>query len=389
MIKGQIYFGAESGNIYATTLSVQTDAVPLTRISESSHQKIIDIAAISENEFYFLTEKDVFSSGYEKNGIKKIMSNSERHTNMLCANGSIILWSLNTKKPIIFLESENSTPKRVFTPENSITLVRAFDSNIIIIEGNTTVSMYSTQTEKATQLYIGTGVQDALLRNQNELIIAKTVASNPPTPLIVVDIITKESVRLSLAGDIAFSLSTTEPAKQAVGTVSTTAAQNNRIYGITLTATSSSRKTTLFSFNPLNQSMLTLLNYADEDVNAFTYLYDSLLYTNIGKTNVIAYNVQTKAQLTLDRPASLTKKIMRNQKYVAALGQDGGIAWYKNASQRIDSLWYLKTDGQWDLPQGFVPPTSTPAVSETIAQEQSTLEPLTGETPGEDAPLEQ
>jgi hypothetical protein len=339
----KLLFGTSTGSVYTTTTFPDTTTIALNRISQGVYQNIYDIIHTSENEFCFLTEKEVFISEYTHFENKKIADNTEKHTNMLSVEGgSIILWSAHTKKPFILLQptatdEKKCTVKRIVTPANPVTSVRAFGTNIIIIEGNSTVNLYSTKTGVLTQLYIGTGIQDALLIADAELIIAKSAASNPPSPLISVDMATKETVRLPQNNDITYAL----------------IESNDSIYGVALSSAGNDRRTTLFSYNHETQSARTLLNYADEDVSAFTYIFESTLYTNIGKSNVIAYNILNRTQTQLERSVSLSKKVIRNKDFIAALGYDGSIAWYQTGSPRIISLWYLTTTGEWEFPLGY------------------------------------
>ncbi|GMO51003.1 MAG: hypothetical protein Pg6C_15400 [Treponemataceae bacterium] len=361
-------FGASSGNVYTATAVTETTSAALTRITRPSYQKILDIAVLSEKIFCFLTPNEVFTADYENSTKKTLAANSDRHTNMLATEkGAIVLWAKNTRRAITLLEPVSYNAKKIHTPKNNVTLVRAFGSNLVIIEGNSAVNVYPLNTagqQGTTQLYIGTGIQDALLDNAGGLYIAKSAASNPLSPLIHVDTATRETVRLPLSGDVSYAVISSGPLDVSMGTY---------VYGISLLGGNS----ILYAYNASSRESQTLATSAEDDVDAFTYIYNSILYTNIGKTNVIALNLSTRAQTQFERGFSLTKKIARNADFIAALGNDGGIAWYRasastaaNGAQRILAQWYLKTDGDWEFsaaPQNTQPlPQFAPAESADV-----------------------
>jgi WD40 repeat protein len=395
-----LIFGTLSGSVYSTSTFPEVSSVQLTRVSQNAFQKILDIAVFPTGEFCFLTASEIFVS-QNGNPIKTTLSkNTESHTNMLCTDsGLIVLWSKDTRKAVILLEPARNSPqqgiaisynaKKIFTPRTAISLVQVFDSNIVFIEGNSSVSLCSLKpTGTPKQIYTGTGIQDAFLNDKGELYIAKSAASNPPSPLILVDTLTRETVRLSLRGDAAYALATPDAGNEQALT------NTEQIYGITLTAANSpyadsksaAARTTLFAYNTSSRSAQNLITYADEDVTAFTYIYNSLLYTNIGKTHVIAFNLRTRTQTQLERGAALAVKVMRNNAFIAVLGSDGSVLWYRaqqenrygstQGAQAVLAHWYLKINGEWE--PGF----TSAALNETadaLVEEDPVIEETTEE----------
>jgi hypothetical protein len=305
-------------------------------------------------DFCFLTPTSVFVSRYGPGDISAIAPNSEGYTNLTCVNGAVFLWAINTKKPVRHID-QTFASRVIYTPTSSITGLRPFDTGLIIIEGNSSVSLYSFENGGTIQVYTGTGVQDAILTKGRELIIAKTAADNPQSPLISVDAQTRETVRLSLSGEIAFSLASSEYDG------------SGAIYGVTVSAQGNTRRTNLFSYTPSTQSSQILLYYAGENVTAFVGLRGSTLYTNIGKATA-AYNVRTRAQTQLERPAGLSKKIAGNRRYIASLGTDGGVAWYEAGRTSLLDQWYVLQDGSWEKPAPPEPPPEPPAEPPAPAQ---------------------
>jgi WD40 repeat protein len=364
-----LVFGTASGNVYSTSTFPEVSSAQLRRVTQNVAQKILDIAVLPTGEFCFLTANEIFITEDVNTTAKKVLAkNSESHTNMLCTeSGAIVLWSKNTRKPIILLEparregTVSYNARRIFSPRTALSQVRVFDASIVIIEGNSSVSLYELkQAANARQIYTGTGIQDAYLNSKGDIYIAKSAASNPPSPLIAVDTQTRETVRLPLDGDAAYAV----VSPQNGGANEQTRANTELIYGITLISANSpyadsrltTARTTLFAYNAGLRSAQNFITYDDEDVEAFTYIYNSVLYTNIGKIQVIAFNLRTRAQTQLERGASLAAKIMCNANYTVVLGKDGSVLWYRalqidrsgGGGQAILAHWYLKTDGEWE-----------------------------------------
>ena len=395
-----LVFGTASGNVYATSTFPEVSSSQLNRISQNEMQKILDIAVFPTGEFCFLTASEIFvmEDGISTNK-RTLAKNSESHTNMLCTeSGSIVLWAKNTRKPIVLLEPVRQASrtgavtynaKRIFTPRTALSQVRVFDAAIVIIEGNSSVSLYALkQTANARQVYTGTGIQDAYLNSKGDLYIAKSAASNPPSPLIVVDTQTRETVRLPLNGDASYSVVSQDDDASEQALTNT-----EFIYGIMLTAANSpyadskmtTARTVLFAYNAGSRSVQNLITYADEDVEAFTYIFDSVLYTNIGKTQVIAFNLRTRAQTQLERGASLAVKIMRNTSFIVALGKDGSVLWYRapqadrsGSAQAVLAHWYLKTDGEWEAAWTS---SALNAAADVTVEEESVIEETAEELP--------
>jgi WD40 repeat protein len=378
---GRFVFGASSGNVYTATAQGET-AAALSRITRSVYQKILDIAVLRENIFCFLTADEVFTADYANSAKKTLAANGERHTNMTAAeNGAIILWSKNTRRAVTLLEPVSYNAKKIYTPKNNVTLVRAFGSNLVIIEGNSTVSLYPLNlagAQTAKQLYLGTGIQDALLDSASGLYIAKSAASNPLSPLIFVDTATRETVRLPLSGDVSYAM---------IASSARDAGQEAYVYGISL----SDGNSFLFAYNAAARTAQTLITYASDDVDAFTYVYDSVLYTNIGKANIIALNTLTGAQTQLERGFSLSVKIARNADFIVALAKDGGIIWYRanaqtaaGSAQRLLSQWYLKLDNTWEFTNAA---QNAPALNVVPAELSAPGEPFDSQDAAEPSAL--
>lgn len=327
-----IIAGTADGHLFSISIDPLYLTAEAQKITENRYQKIYDAASYGE-EFYFLTKDTVYSSSYTTGAVSKVTENAN-YTNFTVYKDTIIFWSKGTRQSIKQVSPTTNAAKVLFTPRNDIQTLQIYNDTLVYIEGSSTVNIYDMNTGSQTEIYRGTGIQDAVLYN-NQMIIAKSAASEPKSPLISVDLTTKETVMLPVSGDVAYSLSY-DPA-----------VTNAPVYFINISVEGNSKKTAVGAYYPTRRSMNQILQLADEDTNAFIYLYGTTLYTNMGKTQVRSYNVQSRRESQLNRSASLPLKITRNRTHVVVLNRDGSISWYKQGNGTILADWYLTTGGQW------------------------------------------
>lgn len=331
-----IMLGTKSGNIYQLNTVPESEKITLFPISEKMYEKISDIST-DGTDFYFLTKKSIFKSSYDTGAVDRVGTNQGQSNFIKYKNGAI-LWSKDTHKSVQYLPLASGSTieaQTFFTPENNLQNVRLFGDKIIYIQGNSAVGIFDINTNQNTIVYSGTALQDAVLYNDTDLYVAKTAAVAPTTPLVLVNIVTRETVPLKISGTIAYSLNYDETKP------------NSPIYGITVTMQEDNTVTKIFSFSPSEKVLTNLLQLSDEDSNAFTTLYYPNLYTNIGKSNVRSYDIETRNNFQFRRSASMPVQVERAHDRVAVLNRDGSISWYTADSPNVLADWYLTTDGQW------------------------------------------
>ena len=150
-------------------------------------------------------------------------------------------------------------------------------------------------------------------------------------PLICVNPDTYETVPLSLNGNVSFGLST----------------DGHLVYGIVLQSNENVQTTYVYSFNTSTNKPTMLLKFSEEDAEAFTYIYGSILYTNIGKNKLYCYNITTKKNFSYNRSASIPKSVAQNGNRVVILNDNGSISWCSTSNAKLQADWYLTTDEQW------------------------------------------
>ena len=329
-----IYFGGKNGAVYKTEAEATINTTNLTELTENTYSKIYDMAP-SESDFYFLTTNAIFSSSYDTGVITKLASTSGESNIISYKDNSVILWSFSEKTPVKLIDLDKKTTTVLFTPKNSVQKVRLCsveDKDYLIeIESNSTVNLFDIQSGKLSEIYSGTGIQDAVYMNNKLVYIAKSAATNPQTPLLSVNPDTMETVPLNIKGNVTYALST----------------DGKTIYGLNIISDDTGKNTYVFSFNVYTKKMTNILRFTEEDPEAFTYLSGNTLFTNIGRNKVYCYNLSTKKRFAYNRSASIPKTICTNSKRAVILNSNGSISWCGTNDSKLLADWYLTKDEQW------------------------------------------
>lgn len=326
---GEILLGSNSGNVYRTNSSVETDVQSFSLLTENTYDKILDMSPIGE-DFYFLTRKAVYKSSYDT-GIVNRLGENPGQTQMITYGDKLILWSKGTRQPVQLYDYSKPELKNLFTPKNNLQSVRLFGTKIIEMESNSIVNLFDMENNSLKEVYTGAGLQDAVLCSDGKLYVAKSFATNPRSSLLCVDLTTRETVPMNLKGNVAFALSV----------------QDNNIYGISIQSQDNVKKTIVFKFNIISKMTTSILRLNDEDSEAFTYLKYPFLYTNIGKDSIRSCNLGANTNFQFRRSASLPIKVCQNATRVVILNKDGSISWYNSDKPQVLADWYLTRDGNW------------------------------------------
>ena len=328
----EVMLASYSGDLYKISVSPENETQNLTPdflITENSFDKILDMCPINEN-FYFLTKASLFISSYDTGTVNGVGENPGQ-TNILPYNDKVILWSVGTKNPIQLFDFSKPELKTLFTPKHNVQTVKLFGNIILEMENNSIVNTYNIDSETFSEVYNGAGLQDAVIAEDGKLYIAKSFDTNPKSPLLKVDLNTKETVPTRLPGNVSFSLTT----------------DKSNIYGINVQESETTKRTNVFKYSILSDSATTILSLNDEDSDAFTYLKYPILYAYIGKSKIRAVNLNGNKSMMLNRSASMPIKIEKNSKRLVVLNRDGSISWYNDNLSQVIADWYITKDGQW------------------------------------------
>ena len=329
-----IYFGSKTGSVYKSEVKATIATNTMVEMTENTYSKIYGMAP-AENDFYFLTTNAIYRSSYDTGVISRLSSTSGETDIISYKDNSVILWSQSEKTPIKLLNLDTKTPSVLFTPKNSVQKVRLCSVDgkdyLIEIESNSVVNLYDIQTGTLSEVYSGTGIQDAVYMNNKLVYIAKSAATNPQTPLLTVNPETMETVPISIKGNVTYALST----------------DGKTIYGLYIVSDETGRNTYVFSYNVYTKQMTNILKFAEEDAEAFTYLNGNTLFTNIGRNKVYCYNLSTKKRFAYNRSASIPKTLCLNSRRAVILNSNGSISWCGTSDSKLLADWYLTKDDQW------------------------------------------
>lgn len=317
LIGDELFIGTKSGELFLSDIYASAETEPVKALSVKLFDMVYDIAEYNEL-FYFLTEKSLFKSNVSEETITRIGDNSG-YTHFLPYNDNLILWSKNQKKAV----KMNGTV--LLQPKNILRNLHVIEDMLITIEGSTNVGLYDFEKKTYELIYTGTGIQDAVLFDKN-LYVTKSAASTPKTALVQVNIKTKETVPLSIKADMIFS-------------VSKNSETNNSFYGVSLYE--KEQKTEIFTYYPHTKQYSPIFKFADEDTTAFTYYKNNILFTNLGKTRIHAYNLKTRRDTLLKRVSSLPVKICANAEYFVVLNKDGSVSWFDKKTNTLLKNWYM------------------------------------------------
>ena len=331
---GAIY-GTSSGALYQNGIFPSSEAIDikLPRLTETAHNKISDIAIINSN-YYFVSHNNIYV-GQILAKETSLLAENINATNLISLDNELILWSANDTKPVYklhFNEDGTNQITELFNVDKPITSLSASTKGIVTITGNASVYLYDFEKNTNELIYSSSGLQDAILFDEQNIYVAKTAVTNPTSALININIETKETVPHPVKGDIMFSLETQEKS----GT--------KQIYGVSIITSGSKKTTEIFSYTPSTKAYSPLLQWADEDTNAFVKVINGIIYTNIAKSGARSLNLSTKKSAVLKRSASLPKDIVGNKTHLATVNQDGSVTWYNVSSNLKLENWNFTAD---------------------------------------------
>ena len=329
-----IYFGGKNGSVYKSEVEATITTNTMYEMTDNTYSRIQGMSP-SENDFYFLTTNAIYRSSYDTGVISKLSSTSGETDIISYKDNSVILWSQSEKNPVKLVDLDKKTSTVLFTPKNSVQKVRLCSVEghdyLIEIESNSIVNLYDMEKGTLSEVYSGTGIQDAVYMNNKLVYIAKSAATNPQTPLLTVNPETMETVPLSIKGNVTYALST----------------DGKTIYGLNIISDDTGRNTYVFSFNVYTKQMTNILKFAEEDPEAFTYLNGNTLFTNIGRNKVYCYNLSTKKRFAYNRSASIPRTLCMNSRRAVILNSNGSISWCGTTDSKLLADWYLTKDEQW------------------------------------------
>ena len=201
------------------------------------------------------------------------------------------------------------------------------NNRLSVVEASGLISLIDIESGKSTFSTLITGAQNASQRGENYIIIAKNSLDNSQAPLFELNLNTKETTPIRLEGEMAFSLVQNEEL-------------NNTFFCVLLTSNENIATTNLIQFvidddRALSSKFENLLSYNDEDFASFILSYKDVLVTNLGKENLIYFNLFSKQSFKMERDYALSKAATLFKDYRISLNTDGSLTWYNKNTLKI------------------------------------------------------
>lgn len=332
-----VMFGMNDGTVYEARKAESGYSV--RQVTSQMYDRILDVQSFDE-KVYMLTSSGLYVTTFDESGEKdiRLVAKNAGQTNLIVIDASTaILWSQKSRNAFqkVSISGESiASPVNVMTPSASVQTARVFGRNLVYTLSNSKVERYNLDTGKRLQVYSGNAVQDAALITDSMLYVSKASASGMDSPVVMKSLNSGETASIKVDGSISYA-------------VTGDSSEEKNVYGLVMKDISGTVISQVFQYFPSQRKSRVILSYNQEDQDAFVKVVGNTLYTNLGKNQVYAYDIETGLVKVYRRTSSLPRKIACTADRIAFLNDDGGISWYNPLSQTAISQWYLGVDGKW------------------------------------------
>lgn len=312
------YTGTDSGDIYKLNKTENYSLMQIEPITTPTYLSIKDICTTPDGTAFILTENELLKL-LDDNVSTIFAASNNGFSNISATNEYIYFWSKNTRKTIYALPLADAaaTPSAVYTPKYSIQSFKVYEDKILLLEGNSTVTILDTVTNTVLNKYNGTGYLDATLINDTELYVGKSNATNPKVPLLLIDTKTGETVSLNIKASAVYSFD----------------ADNSAIFGQMYTENNNTPSCSLFTFRPATRDYKILWTENGESTSSFMQIIDGKMFTDFSKKQLVVINL---ANTSMRRRINVNGNIIKvasigNMIYL--LNSKGTLSVYNNDSE--------------------------------------------------------
>ncbi len=259
------------------------------------------------------------------------------------AGDGLLLWSSRESAPVLFWNREDANLTGLYTTSENISSFSVTKHGVSFVEGNSTAVYIGNPgggTGAKPFRYSSAGLQDAVMVSDSYMLVSKSAGMRSPSPLLLIDIKTGETVPVKYSGDLCFSLTMADE-------------QRGYLYAFAVTETGGETKTELV-FIKLNTENLqrtqieTVAVYPDEDLTAelLPVSADRILM-NLGKSSISEIKRRTGTKTNFERGYALPSRIAAAGKKIVTLNQDGSLSWFSYTSKNIEGTTAVSISGEW------------------------------------------
>ncbi len=258
------------------------------------------------------------------------------------AGNGLLLWSSSDPAPVLFWNGKDTGLKELYKSRGAISSLTATKFGVSLVEG-TSRAVYIGNTGAGEKNFFqsSAGLQDAVMVSDTYMLISKSSGLSSPSPLLLVNIKTGETVPIQYSGDLCFSLTMADE-------------QRGYLYAFSVNSESSGETKTELIFIKLNSGNFsrtqieTVAVYQDEDLTAeLLPISSDRILLNLGKSSISEIKRRTGTKTNFERGYSLPLKIATANKRIATLNHDGSLSWYNITSKNIIGTTVLSDSGEW------------------------------------------
>lgn len=328
-----IILGTKEGDIYTFSDIKESETYSLEPITQGKFGRVSDLCS-DESGYYALAAGKIYRADFNAGSTEELASAPAGADRMAFLGDDLILWTEGARSPVHKLSLHDGQSEILFSPAASISKVRLTEKGILYVKGNNTVCLYDMGTGKSTDLYSGSTIEDAAIADDT-LYVAKSASGANDSALMSVNLKTQETVPIKMDGTVTFSLCNSPDGES--------------LYGVEIENKGNDEYLTqIFAYDSKTKDFRFLLKLNNEDSTASTQLKGDNLFTNIGRTQVYAYNLRTNKCVTYRRSASLPVKAVSGKNLLAVLNNDGSITWYNTRSRQQLAIWHITDAGEWE-----------------------------------------
>ena len=322
-IMSNIIVGGDDGRIYV----INNDQNKITAFCPSEYKgNNVQNLASNTSSLFLLKNKNLLSQTEYQEEVSVLRENVDA-SSLICTDDFVLLWSKNEKKPIYKYSINEKNMSVLYKGRSPVLSCSLLNNRLSVVEASGLISLIDIESGKSTFSTLITGAQNALQRGENYIIIAKNSLDNSQAPLFELNLNTKETTPIRLEGEMAFSLVQNEEL-------------NNTFFCFLLTSNENIATTNLIQFvidddRALSSKFENLLSYNDEDFASFILSYKDVLVTNLGKENLIYFNLFSKQSFKMERDYALSKAATLFKDYIISLNTDGSLTWYNKNTLKI------------------------------------------------------
>ncbi|MGP1520435.1 MAG: WD40 repeat domain-containing protein [Treponema sp.] len=322
-IMASVIAGGDDGQIYV----INNDQNKITSFCPLEY-KNTDIQSVASNtSSLFLLQNRNLLLQKEYNEEAVVVKENIDASSLVCSNDFVLLWTQNEKKPIYKYSIADKTQSVLYKGRTPILSCSILKGKLVVVEASGLVSLIDIESGKSIFSSSITGTQSAVQRGDIYIIIAKNSLDSSQAPLFELNLETMERTPIRLEGELAFSLTQNEEL-------------NNTFFCFLLTSSENKPTTNLIKFvidenRALSGKFENLLSYNDEDFAPFILSYKDAIITNLGKENLIYFNLFSKKSVKMERDYALPKVASLFKNYIVSVNTDGSLTWYDKNTLKI------------------------------------------------------